>query len=87
MASYILERFEDNDWAVLECDGEHVQVPKSWLPQEAKEGDVLRKTEASSVGMTHLTFAVDVEQTKVRREKVNELRASLPKGPKGDLEL
>ena len=40
--TYIIDRFEDNNLAVLETDdGTKVDVPRTQVPPEAKEGDVL----------------------------------------------
>ena len=40
---FFLDRYEDNDWAVLERpDGETFFVPVLWVPEAAVEGDVLR---------------------------------------------
>ncbi|MGL4609044.1 MAG: DUF3006 domain-containing protein [Trueperaceae bacterium] len=42
MNRFVLERFEDNGWAMLERDdGELCQVPRAWLPSAAREGHVL----------------------------------------------
>ena len=36
----VIDRFEDNI-AVLEADGEMVEIPREKLPAEAREGDIL----------------------------------------------
>lgn len=85
-----LDRFEDNDQAVLELAvGLTMTVPRSWLPPKAKEGDVLRLriTESESGTGSFLSFHIDARQTTQRREAAKDLRDSLPKGPEGDLEL
>jgi competence protein ComEC len=40
--TYLIERFEDNGWTVLEReDGLLFNVPSEWLPEEAQEGHVV----------------------------------------------
>ena len=85
---FIIERFEDNGWAVLERPGgELFNTPSEWLPKEALEGDVLRVDTASKGKASRVSFTVDAAETTRRKEEVRELRESLPKGPGGDLEL
>lgn len=84
----IIERFEDNGWAVLERpDGELFNAPREWLPIEAREGDVLRVDATSKGKASRVSFTVDATETAKRREVARELRDSLPKGPEGDIEL
>ena len=85
--SYVLDRFEDNDLAVLETDeGESIAVPRTQLPPEASEGDVLITLNGSDLdGSVH--YAVDFEATEERRRSAGELRESIPKVSEGDLEL
>ena len=37
----IIDRLEGN-WAVIEYDGQMFNLPRSLLPQAAKEGDIIR---------------------------------------------
>lgn len=90
MPYFTIDRFEDNGWAVLEREDEETfNVPKDWLPKGASEGDVLcvktrtgRKEPWSSV-----RFYLDSEEKERRVEQTKNLRASIPKGPEGDIEL
>ncbi len=84
---YILDRFEDNDLAVLETDdGTLLDVPRTQVPPEAKEGDVLLAlTENELDGKVR--FAVDFDATEQRRREVSDLRASIPTVDESDLEL
>lgn len=85
---YAIDRFEDNAWAVLEqSDGETFNVPKEWLPEDAREGDVLNVDAASKGAASRLSFTVDAAETDKRREDAAEHRERLPRGPEGDLEL
>jgi hypothetical protein len=93
---YVLERYEDGNWAVLEReDGATFNVPRAWLPSNAKEGDVLvveKLPDLSTYDLedepsSTLDIFVDEEETNRRRQKAKAARASLPKGPEGDLEL
>ena len=91
MNSYAtLARFEDNDQAVLELSaGVTLNVPRSWLPPKAREGDVLRLKVREGVTGTSsfVSFSIDAVKTAERREEATELRASLPKAPDGDIKL
>ena len=96
-ASYILDRFEDNGWAVLEDeDGISFNVPRFWLPDDLAEGDVvvveqqelLSEDEAYfTTGYRSLDIYTDKEATQARQDRAKELRDSLSKGPQGDLSL
>ena len=88
MSHYALDRFEDNAWAVLErSDGETFNVPKEWLPEDAREGDVLRADTAVEGSASRLLFSVDAEETDKRRDDARKQRERLLKGPEGDIEL
>lgn len=85
-----LDRFEDNDQAVLELAvGLTMTVPRAWLPSNVQEGDVMRMrvTGSESGERSLLSFHIDAHETAERREAATNLRNSLPKGPEGDLEL
>ena len=88
--TYVIERFEDNGWAVLERpDGELFNVPQEWMPEGASEGDILRLSVGSSPDLITNTiqFTVDQEETERRLEAAQSRRASWRKGPSGDIEL
>ena len=57
----IISRFE-GDWAVIELEETSFNVPKTLLPQEAKEGDVI-----------NISISVDQEATASRKQQINEL--------------
>jgi len=61
----IIDRFEGN-FAVIEYGEMVFNLPRSLLPPEAQEGDVLR-----------LELAVDAEATRARRKHVEELTKDL----------
>jgi hypothetical protein len=82
----IIDRFE-NDLAVLETDDrETIDVPRSHLPPEAKEGDALLELPEDE-WQGEVRYAVDHELTDQRRQEAEALRASLATAPDGDLEL
>ena len=84
---YILDRFEDNDLAVLEADGGNTfDVPRAQIPSEAHEGDVLVELPKNEFD-GEVRYAVDFETTEQRRREASDLRASLPTVAKGDIEL
>ncbi len=72
-----IDRFEES-WAVLELpDGTTFNFPRSLLPEEAKEGDVL-----------YFEVSIDEEATRKCREHIQELLDDLESQDKGgDIEL
>lgn len=85
--TYTLERFEDNDLAVLERDtGGSLAVPRAHVPLEAKEGDVLAEL-AWFKRDGAVRYRIDAAETVKRKREIAELRASLPRADEGDLEL
>lgn len=64
----IIERFEENT-AVIEEDEKHFELDRKLLPENAREGDVLVRTDEG--------FIIDQQQTKQRREKIIKLQNSL----------
>lgn len=85
--TYTLDRFEDNDLAVLETDaGESFTVPRAHLPLEAKEGDVLAGLPWYDRDGA-VRYRIDVALTAERKRETADLRASLPRAGEGDLEL
>lgn len=65
IAILIIDRFESN-WAVIEYEGDTFNIPKSLLPQSAREGDVIK-----------ITVAVDDKATSERRNRVEKLMDEL----------
>jgi len=65
---FIIDRFE-GDWAVIEWDGKVFNFPRVLLPEEAKEGDVLK-----------LAAEVDLPTTNDRRKRIRQLEDRLFKG-------
>ena len=83
-----LERFEDNGWAVLErADGETFHVPRAWVPQNAKEGDVLSLELNAYAESSQIALGLDVDETARRREEAQAWYDVTPKVGEGDLEL
>ena len=95
MYRYVIDRFEDDGWAVLERDdGAVFNVPRVWLPYAAQEGNVLRlqihlppDDLTTDPTTSTLTFTIDSEATDVRREHTNNVRHRLIRGPAGDIDL
>jgi len=86
--TYVIDRFEDNDWTILEReDGQTFNVPTGWLPDEAQEGHALALELETEGKESRLRFVLDEEETAKRLKQAEELRDSLSKGPEGDLEL
>lgn len=61
----IIDRFEE-DWAVLEYNDDTFDVPRELLPDEAKEGDVLK-----------ISFEIDKNKTLERQNKIKDLEDDL----------
>jgi hypothetical protein len=90
MAYYTVDRFADAAWVVLEDDTDRTfSIPKSWVPEDTKEGDVLSLVvdRDRSPSAAVLNVAIDGEATERRRREVDELRQRLPRAPKGDFSL
>jgi hypothetical protein len=89
MLRYTIDRFEGDEWAVLE--DEHARtfrVPRRWVPAGAREGDVLTATEAAAEPATQtIRFELDPALRDERLGEAERRRAQLPRGPKGDISL
>lgn len=64
----VFERSE-GEVAVLEMDGKIVEIEKSLLPDDVKEGDILKKCDGK--------YYCDKKATEERRKKINKLQNSL----------
>jgi hypothetical protein len=92
---YIIDRFEGNDWAVLEGpNGRTFDVPRFWLPDAAREGDVLRLETSGEFdeleadpSSSELYFSIDEAEAQRRLERVEDIRSRLKRGPAGDIDL
>ena len=88
MASYVLDRFEGTDWAVLEDSGGRTfNIPKAWLPESVREGDVLRVDTQLGADIHGLRIRIDEHVREERLSNAGMRRDRLPKGPKGDISL
>jgi hypothetical protein len=87
--TYIVDRIEDRVWAILEDgDGPTITIPRAWLPQRAREGDVVRlSTETVSDNERVLRFVLDSEERERRIGEITALRDRLTRGPSGDISL
>jgi hypothetical protein len=85
---YAIDRFEDREWVVLEDESARTfRVPRSWVPADAREGQVLAVDTEESASANALRIVVDSDATTKRQQQVQQLRSSLQRGPKGDLSL
>lgn len=88
MPRYTVDRFEDGNWAVLEDErGRRFNVPRGWIPSEAREGDVLKVSAQPATEGNTLHFDLDPESREQRLTEVTRRREALPRGPKGDISL
>ena len=87
MTRYTIDRLEDDEWAVLEGEGPRLTVPRGWLPAHAREGDVLKVTEADESGVRVVRFELDPAARDAHLEEARRLRDRIPRGPKGDISL
>lgn len=85
---YILDRIENSD-AHLETEaGLVLTIPASLLPTGAREGQVLTTSSGpDTVCEENVTFSINTQATEDRRNRTQELRSSLNRGPEGDLDL
>ena len=86
---YAIDRLEGPDWVVLEDDtGRTFQVPRAWLPADARERDVIRvqadHTNPSAIG---LSATIDADATARRAGDASDRRGRLTRGPEGDISL
>jgi hypothetical protein len=87
MTRYIIDRFEDGRWAVLEAEGSRITVPREWLPAAVREGDVLKVTRHDEAGVSTVRFGIDPADRDARLGEVRRLRDLIPSGAKGDIAL
>lgn len=59
----VIDRFGE-DFAVLEIDGEMTEIPRSEIPSDAREGDILV--------LDNGVYSVDEKATSERRNSVRE---------------
>ncbi len=69
----IIDRFEA-ELAVVETEDGMLHIPRTLLPADAAEGDVLRRTENG--------WETDAEATRARREKLAARRCRMQGGGK-----
>lgn len=68
MKRYIIDRIEEG-FAVVECDGEMLNIKLDILPKGVKSGDILLNTGGD--------FVIDNEETQERRQKIIKLQQEL----------
>ena len=69
MEKYSVDRIE-GDFAVVECNGEFVEIALSQLPQEVKEGCILIKDDNGA-------YYIDKDETGKIKQALFELQNSL----------
>lgn len=89
MTRYVVDRFEGNEWAVLEDErGRTFTVPRNWLPSGGREGDVLRASDQDAGAEARsIKFELDSAAREQQLGKARELRDRLPRAPKEDVSL
>lgn len=64
---YVVDRIEDNTWAVLYDDNDNkLDIPLTILPKNVKEGDILRFDERNQI------WVIDEEETARRKPEIRE---------------
>ena len=86
MSEAIFVDYIENDLVSLEWQGKQLILPKAWLPQALTEKDTL-KLELSSVNSKSQSLLFSLEVSTARKERLENLRASLKTAPSGDIEL
>lgn len=88
VARYIIDRFEENEWAVIEDEESRTfSVPRQWMPPEAREGDVLKVSQESPGDRRVLHVELDTAAREERLTDAANRRGRLPRAPRGDLKL
>ena len=89
MPRYTIDRFEGDEWAVLEDERARTfNVPRDWLPSGAREGDVLKMSDtAEGASARVIRFEFDPGARDEQLAKARQRRDALPRGPKGDVSL
>ena len=88
MSRFTIDRLEGRQWAVLEDEqGRTFRVPGNWIPEQAREGDVLDAAEDRTSTDVVIRFELNHEARQQRLADANRLRNQLPRGPKGDVSL
>lgn len=83
----VLDRIEENEATLENEAGEQIIIPTHWLPQDTKPGDILDITDARDNDRSVIAFERNEAATQARLKKMRELRATLKRGPEGDIEL
>lgn len=83
----VLDRIEENEATLENEAGEQIIIPATWLPAGTKPGDILDVTDARDDNRSAVTFERNEAATEARKQEMRELRASLKKGPEGDIKL
>lgn len=86
---YIIDRIEDGAWAVVEdVDGHRLELPVSWLPTDASEGDQLMVAVTTGTDTALLSIRRDEEATAQRQKDLQRRRDRLrDDGGGGDITL
>ncbi len=91
---YTVDRFEDDDYVVLELPHgqDIIELPQKLLPEDTKEGDVLKLTVRvdTSAREIIMRFEADEEETKDRLKKIEEIKKRIKKSnvdTGGDIDL
>jgi hypothetical protein len=87
MPRYTIDRTQGSITVLEDDKGETTQVPASWLPSGAREGDVLAVTAEREDQASVVRIAADPGARQERQAEVERTRDSLPRGPKGDVSL
>lgn len=83
----ILDRIEENEATLENEAGEQIIIPAHWLPQGTQPGDILDVHNARDNDKSAVTFERNEAATQARKQEMRELRATLKKGPGGDIKL
>ncbi len=85
MTHIVIDGFETDLARVELDDGRTLEIPRTWLPSNAQEGDWVT---IESDGEGHTTFTIDVRATRAARERnQNNLDALNAQDMGGDVHL
>ena len=83
-----IDRFEGASAVLETAQWGRLTVPRQWLPQSAKEGDVLQVSQQKSGLKSQFSVEIDIHETARRRAQAEQLQTELAQNdPGGDIDL
>lgn len=87
MERWVIDGFEGSLARLESPRREFLDVPRAWLPDHAREGDVLNVRMTGTHDQRTIEVTIDTQATLEQRERMKVLRESLRQAPAGDIDL